>query len=843
MPKLLSSPTVPAAALALLVTPLALARPAQDAPRATSVLALDPVGRSGRTAVVTDAVLARIASGAWMPPREGEEVRAPDGASVRWRAASLDESGALSGEARRGAWVAVSVDSPREQVLLLDARGHSLMYAGGEPRMGDLYSLGLSRTPVALREGSNELLFKASRGGLRLAWEAAPAAVFLEERDSTLPDLVRGEREPLWAGVVVTNATREWQRGWKVAARAGDGRALETELPAIAPLEVRKCAIRFGHDADPESDSCELRAALLDDSGAQRFERAYPLAVRSANSAHKRTFASEVDGSVQYYAAQPPARAVGEQESLALILSLHGASVEAWNQATSYAPKDDAYVVAPTNRRPFGFDWEDWGRRDAMEVLALARSRYRTDELRTYLTGHSMGGHGTWQLGVHYPDVFAAIAPSAGWIDFWSYMGVDDAPPSDPVGAMLHRASNPSRTLLLARNLAPRGVYVLHGDADDNVPVTQARRMRTELATFHADFAYYERPGAGHWWGNPCVDWPPLVDFLRRHSLDPGPAPLRVELRKVDPAIRGRVHWIELWTQERALEPSAVEAVADPAAARITVTTANVESFALSALRRVAPDGTGEAIFDGWSAEAPAKLSVDGVEVELPALDRVLFVRRDAGGWRARTEWPREWKSPLHAGPFKAAFDSRFVLVYGTRGDEHENAWSLAKARFDAEQFRYRGNASPLVISDDECRAGAGTTWRECNLILYGNEATNGAWNDVVDSTEFRVARGALHVGGRRLAGDGLGCLAVRPRRDAHGQLVGLVGGAGLAGMRSTDHLPYFVSGAGFPDWIVLRADFLEHGLDGFVGAGFFRTDWSVDPAGGSAWAELESGR
>ena len=62
---------------------------------------------------------------------------------------------------------------------------------------------------------------------------------------------------------------------------------------------------------------------------------------------------------------------------------------------------------------------------------------------------------------------------------------------------MFARAGNPSDTLALERNLAGLGVYVLHGDADDNVPVAQARTMRGRLGAFHPDFVYYERPGAG----------------------------------------------------------------------------------------------------------------------------------------------------------------------------------------------------------------------------------------------------------------------------------------------------------------------------------------------------------
>ena len=107
-----------------------------------------------------------------------------------------------------------------------------------------------------------------------------------------------------------------------------------------------------------------------------------------------------------------------------LVLTLHGAAVEAIGQAEAYAPKPGLHIVAPTNRRPYGFDWEDWGRLDALEVLDLAQRTLQTDPRRTYLTGHSMGGHGTWHLGVTFPDRFAAIAPSAGWISMMSYAGV-----------------------------------------------------------------------------------------------------------------------------------------------------------------------------------------------------------------------------------------------------------------------------------------------------------------------------------------------------------------------------------------------------------------------------------
>ena len=107
----------------------------------------------------------------------------------------------------------------------------------------------------------------------------------------------------------------------------------------------------------------------------------------------------------------------------ALVLTLHGAGVAALGQVDAYASKAWAHLVAPTNRRRFGFDWEDWGRLDAVEVLEDAQSHLESDPRRVYLTGHSMGGHGVWHLGVTYPDRFAALAPSAGWVSFFSYTG------------------------------------------------------------------------------------------------------------------------------------------------------------------------------------------------------------------------------------------------------------------------------------------------------------------------------------------------------------------------------------------------------------------------------------
>ena len=213
-------------------------------------------------------------------------------------------------------------------------------------------------------------------------------------------------------------------------------------------------------------------------------ERSYPLQVRRPGEAHRRTFVSGIDGSVQLYAILPPSAPGPHAPHVdpGLVLTLHGAVVDALGQVRAYEPKPDFWIVAPTNRRPFGFDWQDWGRLDAYEVLATRSRHTRVDRRLVHVTGHSMGGHGTLHLAANDPDGFASAAPSAGWISFATYGGDR---PAGPRAALWRAADAASDTLGLLENLAGLPIHQLHGTADDNVPVEEAQALQAAL----------ERPG------------------------------------------------------------------------------------------------------------------------------------------------------------------------------------------------------------------------------------------------------------------------------------------------------------------------------------------------------------
>lgn len=822
-------------------------------------LVLESVGRAGRNTLFTDALEAALVVGRPVSPAVGDEVVSARGGSPRvWARAVAGDDGWFSGRAFRGGWAHFSHAVAEESVVLFQAAGHSMAYVQGEPRVGDIYGYGYVSVPVALRAGTNEFLVATGRGRLRVQLSMPPAPVFLQATDPTLPDRVVGEATDTWGAVVLVNATRQWVRGAMVRATLGDGPAVATGVGDVPPLGVRKVGFRIVGDApeaaEGESPSSSLRVSLSLPDGTIGVGEplGMDLRIRRPEQTHKRTFVSAIDGSVQYFAVNPgSAVPVPEGAEPALFLSLHGASVEAMGQAEAYGPKRWGTLVAPTNRRPYGFDWEEWGRLDAMEVLELAKARWRPDPSRIYLTGHSMGGHGTWNFGVTFPDRFAAIAPSAGWISFFSYAGTDSFSNATPVEAVLRRSAASSDTLAMATNHLQHGVYILHGDADNNVPVREARRMREVLGTFHRDFDWHEQPGAGHWWGNSdepgseCVDWPPVFDFFARHRIPRGTELRRIQFVTVNPGVNARSHWVGIDRQVRALEPSEVDALWDPGLQRVTATTRNVERLVLDVTEwgpapsgfRVDLDGK------GFEKVMPTGGSAPGTGTAGPVDRRVLAFEKAGDGWEVAAGLAdSRGKGPHRAGPFKDAFRHRMVFVYGTKGTSEESEWALAKARFDAESFWYRGNGSVDVIPDT---AFSPDRYPDRGVILYGHAEMNAAWPALLSGSPVEARRGVIRVGGRSVERDDLACLFLQPRSDSEIASVGVVAGSGMAGLRMTNRLPYFMAGTGYPDCLVVGADALERGTEGIVAAGFFGNDWSVE-RGDFAWGKppaVSSGR
>lgn len=719
-------------AVLLLALLLGASAVAQDEIVPRDWLVIAPVDDTGRRPFRPDAVFARHLLDRDSPPPVAGETLTGERGEQTWERREADENGRVAAPV---GYAYTAIESDTDRVMIADVRSALTVFVNGSAHMADLYGYGFGGVPVALHEGTNHVYVHVRRGrGFSMTLREPEAELLFVAADVTVPDLVAGVPYAGGAAVLVMNASTQPITLTQVTSGGRDGFSLheregfladrsngrqrlgfDRPVTTVPPLGVDKILIPIewdGRAAVEPGDTLSLPITLAGDSASWAGQ--LELAVRGPAEARRVTFSSPMDDSTQQYAVLPPS---GDVESPGLVLSLHGAGVDCLAQARAYSPKDDLWIVAPTNRRPFGFDWQDWGAKDAFEVLSLASQWIEPDWKRLYLTGHSMGGHGTWNLAVNHPGVFAAIAPSAGWPSFDTYGGR----PEGRLTELWHRADARSDTLALLPNLGATPVFIVHGTGDDNVPLEQAKIAEQALVELgHPPSTHYEE-GAGHWWdgeaaaGADCVDWPGIFEL-----------------------------------------------------------------FASSALTERGP-----------------------------------------------------WKPvPVSAGqgPFKQAFDQRFALVYGTQGTEEETRESFERARMDAQAWWYRGNGRAPIVSDVEFES---TAWGNLHwsVILYGNAETNGAWDSLVGAdSPIQVTRDSVRIGDHHWAGDDLGCVFVRPRRE--GQLVGVVANTGLQGARLGYTHAYFVSGVGYPDYAAFSSKVLQEGDGGVLAAGFYDQDWVPDGQG-----------
>ena len=771
--------------------------------------------RYGREAIVTDQLAYLMAVGKLEKPREGAKVfTGDDNTDELWEKIEVDSTGKFRGRALGNGYIYLTYNASRAGNALLNITGNSMCYFNGEPRAGDIYSDGWMNIPVTLKKGVNEIFIRCSNfsrwQGVKAQLSISPKAVQISTEDTTLPHVVAGEsKERLLGGIVIINNSGKQLNGLKLTANL-NGRILDSDVPAILQGTTRKIAFYF----DPTGISTKGDYSLnvqLKDKDRVLDEKSLSISAVNAGEHHSYTFISEIDGSVQYYSVAP-SRGNGKP---ALFLSVHGAGVQAIGQARAYEPKDWGVLVAPTNRRPRGFNWEDWGRIDALEVLELAKQRFQPDPERIYLTGHSMGGHGTWYLGATYPDKWAAIAPCAGYPTLTGYGSADGKIPDSaraPLEQILLRASNGSNVIALAPNYSTQGVYVFHGDADRTVPVTLARQMRDVLGEFHPDFSYYEYPGGSHWFGNESVDWPPLFSYFKWHTLKPDSAVDNVRFITANPGVSASFRWATIAQQEVPLQFSEINLVRDRKANTLTGSTSNVALLKLD--------------LTDFQEGSELNITIDSASLKhLVKGNRELYLLRKNNGWDMGQEPDAAAKNPGRSGTLKEAFNHRMVFVYGTAGNSAEDNWSLNKARYDAEVWYYRGNGAVDIVADN---AFDPARYRDRGVILYGNPATNSAWNKLLADCPIKVTRESISVGNETFKGNDLAAYFTWPRHDSRFASVAVVTGTGMAGLSAADANQYFAAGSGFPDYMIFSAEMLKSGADGIKATGFFDNMWRL---------------
>ncbi|SFB87578.1 Alpha/beta hydrolase family protein [Zunongwangia mangrovi] len=756
--------------------------------------------------------------------------------SVKWEKITIAENGEFNDPfLRRNGYLYLEYTSEEEKTVLFEASGHTKALINGLPHEGDHYDFGWNLIPITLKNGKNTFLLSGGRfPRIRARLLETFKPVEFTIRDLTLPDLIAEGSESLWGAIRIINTEDEFFRNASIEVKL-NGNSEVIKIPAVAPKYVRKVPFLIPNPKDLKEGESVTATLYLKAKNNRIIDTArISLDVKSVYKHHKNTFLSDIDHSVQYYSIAPSL--TKNKEDQALFLSVHGASVEAVNQANAYKQKDWGHVVAPTNRRPFGFAWEDWGRLDALEVLKHASDLYKTNAQHTYLTGHSMGGHGTWYLGATYPDKFAAIAPAAGYPDLLEYRhsftrNLDDEMTQTRFGmsladfeqklnpilgsgnkvqmdAMIRRAGNTSRTLKLKENYLHYGVYILHGDSDNVVPTFLAQDMRERLGKFHNDFAYYEYPGGEHWFGDESVDWPPIFYFFNRRKIKKDHEINNINFTTASPGVSKGSHFVSILQQEQPFEISNFQFDRNENGFEITTTNVKILLVDLEAMAH----------------ENLTKVSIDKQPLELVSSDKI-FLSKAEGKWQIIDQPAASEKSPLRYGGFKDAFRNNMVLVFASKGSDEENEWYYNRAKFDAEKFWYRANGNIELVKDINFKLD---DFEGKNIILYGNSSNNAAWKKLLKDSPIQVSNGRIEIGDENLKGSQYGTYFIYPNKDNAATNIGVVSATGMEGMHAAYANDYLENGTFFPDVMVFDETMSKEGLEGVKFSGFFGNDWSI---------------
>lgn len=205
---------------------------------------------------------------------------------------------------------------------------------------------------------------------------------------------------------------------------------------------------------------------------------------------------------LNYLLYVPPGYAADATKQWPLVLFLHGAG-ERGDDLAKVTVHGPPKLVKQGKELPFILvspqcpDDERWQPEVLAGLLDQVQAGLRVDAKRVYVTGLSMGGYGSWALGVRYPERFAAIAPICGG--------------GERIDILLAGRRGPALKTL--------GVWAFHGAKDNVVPLSESERMVEAFQKAgNKDVKLTVYPEATHDSWTEAYNTPELFDWLLKHS-------------------------------------------------------------------------------------------------------------------------------------------------------------------------------------------------------------------------------------------------------------------------------------------------------------------------------------
>lgn len=410
------------------------------------------------------------------------------------------------------------------------------------------------------------------------------------------------------------------------------------------------------------------------------------------------TFKSKIDGSLQPLLVKVP-KGYTPKKKWPLLVTLHGLG----DGPILAAEVESMVQIGPYGRGSVWFT--GIGAQDVFEGLDIVQKLFSIDADRVYLCGFSMGAISTFNLGLKYPDIWAACVPVCGRCE----------------------------DLTLIENARHLPFWVNAGKTDTLQPSKYCKRAYDRAKQLGFSQWKYTEHEMGHSFD---IDWKQVGKWLltKKRVL----SPKRVSFCTKDLG-SNRAYWVEVAGIEEYGKSARIDAAIE--GQEINIITDNVSNYVLWL------NGNLINLFE------EVKIVENGVSVFRGLLNKDgCFVKTAQGGTL--------FKRPGLSGPLWDIYSGPCLLVYGTNSG---NQSLIEAAKLCAESFsnpRWMDKVHFRITPDT---AVAKKDIAENNIVLFGNAATNKLLAQISDRLPIRMSGNRIAAAGAEFSGENIGFVLIYP--------------------------------------------------------------------------------
>jgi dienelactone hydrolase len=463
-----------------------------------------------------------------------------------------------------------------------------------------------------------------------------------------------------------------------------------------------------------------------------------------------RAYRSRVDGSIQPYAVLLPhdfGKDPKKKWRLDVVLHSRDASLTeakfiATHDTSKAAPKELGYIQLEVyGRGNNAYRWA--GETDVFEAINAfcgnpLAPNCPVDTGRIVLRGFSMGGAGTWHLGLHNPGMFCVMGPGAGFTTTHGYIGNLPKQLPDYQEKCLHIYD----AVDYAENAFNIPVVAYSGEKDPQKAAADNVERLLKGFKEALRFTHLVAPGLQHQMPG---EWQQKAEVEYRKYADKGRDlnPKRIRFVTYTPQY-GRCGWLDVLALEQTYEKAVVDATRD--GTDFTLLTTNIREVGI----RDVPMARNMTI------------TIDGQKITARSEGGLCVLAKERGKWINSTsvhfQPGKKLEKKYLTGPIDDAFRSSFTVIKPARPGWHPGTNAHAVAA--VEQFTrvwdryFRGT----VPSDPNFPVTPGPNGivlptfsgepRQSNLVLFGDPASNSEIAEALPKLPITWTKDKLVVNG-----------------------------------------------------------------------------------------------